>query len=319
SIGTPGGSTTQTSKEFLNCFDQWMSDLGSEDVQDLPLSDTPVTLPDSTLDSIVSPFIMDQSQHQGSLSDVFSNRGGFLGQDDGTGTEPDESEIDQLLYSDFGDDYGVYGGGGGQGNIETPVSETGPVDLTADFMKADFYDWFPDSFREQASSAGPVCAATPPTPNEQRMSLLSTDPILSSSPAELSQGLELELDFDTAAALSWSRQQLLALQSPQQNYSQQLLQQSPLRDRSTLSRAGTPQLDSSGSLLSSAFTEILPPVVDVVAAPPANHYVPMGLGGEQGITATTAVEEGEEEDGGLLSKEHILAAHQPVDLAFFLQ
>lgn len=322
SIGASSGAMNQTSKEFLNCFDQWMSDLGSEDVQGLPLSDTPATLPDSTLDSVVSPFIMDQSQHQGSLGDVFSSGGGFLGQDDGTGTEPDESEIDQLLYSDFGDDYGVYGGssvgvGGGQGNIGTPVSETGPVDLTADFMKADFYDWFPDSFREQASSTGPLSAATPPTPNEQRLSLLSTDPILSSSPAELSQGLELDLDFDTAAALSWSQQQSRGLQSPEQNFSQQLLQQSPLRDRSTLSRAGTPQLDSSGSLLSSAFTEILPPVVDVVAAPPANHYVPMGLGGGKGVTATSTAED---EDGVLLGKEHdVLAAHQAVDLAFFLQ
>lgn len=323
SIETSSGAMGQTSKEFLNCFDQWMSDLGSEGVQGLPLSDTPVTLPDSTLDSAVSPFIMDQSQHQGSLGDVFSSGGGFLGQDDGTGTEPDESEIDQLLYSDFGDDYGVYGSssvgiGGGQGNIGTPVSETGPVDLTADFMKADFYDWFPDSFREQASSTGPLCAATPPTPSEQRLSLLSMDPILSSSPAELSQGLELDLDFDTAAALSWSQQQSRALQSPQQNFSPQMLQQSPLRDRSTLSRAGTPQLDSSGSLLSSAFTEILPPVVDVVAAPPTNHYVPMGLGGGQGVTATSTVED--EEDGVLLGKQHdVLAAHQTVDLAFFLQ
>ncbi|KAF9121230.1 hypothetical protein BGX30_002715 [Mortierella sp. GBA39] len=325
SIRASGGAMNQTSKEFLNCFDQWMSDLGSEDVQGqgLPLSDMPVTPTDSTLDSVVSPFIMDQSQHQGSLGDVFSNGGGFFGQDDGTGTEPDESEIDQLLYSDFGDDYGVYGGsnvgvGGGQGNIGTPVSETGLVDPTADFMKADFYDWFPDSFRDQASSTGPLCAATPPTPSEQRLSLLSTDPILSSSPAELSQGLELDLDFDTAAALSWSRQQSRALQSPQQNFSQQLLQQSPLRDRSTLSRAGTPQLDSSGSLLSSAFTEILPPVVDMVVAPPANHYVPMGLGGGQGVIATSAAED--EEDGVHLGKEHdVLAAHQPVDLAFFLQ
>lgn len=315
SIGTPGEATnqSQTSKEFLNCFDQWMSDLGSEDVQGLPLSDTPSTLPDCVSDTVVSPFIVDQSQDQGSsFGDVFST-GSFLPQDDGTGTEPDESEIDQLLYSDFGDDYAVYGGtGSGQGNIETPVSETGgQEDLTADFMKADFYDWFPDSFREQASSSTePVCAATPSTPSEQRLSLLSTDPILSSSPAELSQGLELDLDFDTTVALSWSQQQQLLQQQ------QYLQERSPLRDRSSLSRAGTPQLESSGSLLSSAFTEILPPVVDVVAPlPSANHYVPMGLGGGQ-VTSTTIEEE---EDGSLLGKNHPLTAQQPVDLAFFLQ
>lgn len=318
SIGTPGGaiSQSQTSKEFLNCFDQWMSDLGSEDVQGLTLSDTPSTLPESVSDNVVSPFIMDQNQHQGSsFGDVFST-GGFLAQDDGTGTEPDESEIDQLLYSDFGDDYAMYGGAGGgrQGSIETPVMENGgAVDLTADFMKADFYDWFPDSFREQASSStDPVCVATPSTPSEQRLSLLSTDPILSSSPAELSQGLELDLDFDTTVSLSWSQQQQLLQQQ------QYLQERSPLRGRSTLSRAGTPQLDSSGSLLSSAFSEILPPVVDVVAPPTqASHYVPMGLG--RGQVTTTATTTAEEEDSGLLGKDHLLAAQQPVDLAFFLQ
>ncbi|KAF9125192.1 hypothetical protein BGW39_007605 [Mortierella sp. 14UC] len=318
-MAAPGGAAVnQTSKEFLNCFDQWMSDLGSGDVQSLPLSDTPTTLLDPASDSVVSPFIMDQTQQQqASFHDVFSSGGGFLGYDDGTGTEPDESEIDQLLYSDFGEDYAVYGGSGGQqATVGTPVSESRQVDLTADFMKADFYDWFPDSFREQAASGGPLAASTPPTPNEQRLSLLSTDPILSSSPAELSQGLELDLEFD-AAALSWSQQQQ-GLQSPeQQHQSPKFLrhhqqQLSPQRDMATFSRAGTPQLDSSGSLTSSSFSEILPPVVDMS---PTNHYVPMGLAG----TGGQVIAEEEEEGAELLGKTHALAAHQPVDLAFFLQ
>ncbi|KAF9904271.1 hypothetical protein EC991_002874 [Linnemannia zychae] len=322
SIAAQGGAAAnQTSKEFLNCFDQWMSDLGGGDVQSLALSDTPTTLPRPASDSVVSPFILDQSQLQeASFHDVFSSGGGFLGHDDGTGTEPDESEIDQLLYSDFGEDYAVYGGGQ-QASIETPVSESGQVDLTADFMKADFYDWFPDSFREQAASGDPLAAATPPTPNEQRLSLLSTDPILSSSPAELSQGLELDLDFD-AAALSWSQQQQ-ALQSPeQQHQSQKFLrhhhqhhyqqQLSPQHDVSTFSRPGTPQLDSSGSFLSSSFSEVLPPVVEM---PPTNHYVPMGLTGAGG----QVIAEEEEEEADLLEKTHSLSAHQAVDLAFFLQ
>ncbi|KAF9933332.1 hypothetical protein FBU30_005734 [Linnemannia zychae] len=298
SLPIQGGATIQTNKEFLNCFDQWMSDLGRDDVtsQGLPLNDTSAPLSDSTTDSVLSTFTKDHGSRQlGSFHDIFAS-GAPPTQDNGAGTEPDESEIDQLLYSDFGDDYAVYGGGdsgGGQENIETPGSEPGQLDLTADFMKADFYDWFPDSFREQAvADIGTV----PLTPNEQHLSLLSTDPILSSSPAELSQGLELDLDFDAAAAaaagLSWSQQQYAALPSPQFRHSQQLQSSqstfssqvqrgSPSQcDLLSSSRAGTPPLDSSGSLMSSSFTEILPPVVDI--AVPGNHYVPMGLGGQIG-------------------------------------
>ncbi|KAG0278808.1 hypothetical protein BGZ95_003096 [Linnemannia exigua] len=329
-VAQGGSAVNQASKEFLNCFDQWMSDLGSEDIQ----GDTPTSLPDSTSDSVVSPFIIDQSQQQrASFHDVFSSGGGLHGHDDGTGTEPDESEIDQLLYSDFGEDYAVYGGDGSQqANIGTPVSDSGQVDLTGDFMKADFYDWFPDSFREQAVSGGLLAASTPPTPSEQRLSLLSTDPILSSSPAELSQGLELELDFDATTALSWSQQQR-ALQSPQQqqhpspmslqhhNHQQQLSQDlSPHRDlSSSYSRGGTPQLDSSGSLLSSTFTEILPPVVDL---PSTHHYIPMGLGGgaAAGEQVLITNEPEEEEEADHLGKTHSLEVHHPpVDLAFFLR
>ncbi|KAG0374490.1 hypothetical protein BGX24_010330 [Mortierella sp. AD032] len=308
-----GPAVNQASKEFLNCFDQWMSDLGSEALHGLPSSDTPTTLPDSASDSIVSPCIIDQcQQQQASFHDVFSSGGGFHGLDDGTGTEPDESEIDQLLYSDFGEDYAVYGGDGSQqANIGTPVSDSGQVDLTGDFMKADFYDWFPDSFREQAVSSGLLAASTPPTPSEQRLSLLSTDPILSSSPAELSQVLELELDFDATTALSWSQQQQHPSQKPLQQLSQE---RSPHRDlSSSFSRAGTPQLDSSGSLMSSSFTEILPPVVDL---PSTNHYVPMGLGGAAG---KQVIVNEQEEEADHLGKTHPLAVHQPVDLAFFLQ
>ncbi|KAF9089964.1 hypothetical protein BGX23_006335 [Mortierella sp. AD031] len=302
SLSTQEADATQTSKDFLNCFDQWMSDLGSEEVEGLPLSETPIAVLDTTSDPVVSPFMMDQSHQKRSLNDAFTN--GLPGQDDGTGTEQDESEIDQLLYSDFGDDYAAYGGGG---SIGTPASEAGQVDLTTDFMKTDFYDWFPESFRDQAT-AGPV--ATPPTPSEHHLSLLSTDPILSSSPAELSQGLELDPEFD-AAALPWSQQR--ALQSPQQlqhpqlhhhqKQEQQLQESPPNRDLSS-SRAGTPQLDSSASLLSSSFTEILSPVVDMA---PSSHYVPMGL---EGQAATTEVD--------LLGKDHSLAASQAVDLAYFL-
>ncbi|KAF9953335.1 hypothetical protein BGZ70_000297 [Mortierella alpina] len=295
----------QSNKEFLNCFDQWMSDLGTEDLAGL-----------SSVPSSESKYAEEhlagsnaQESRSGATSSCRNEGAGeksereeaeeedeeeeFEGDDEDdatqTGqsgpddeTELDDAELDRLLYSEVGEDY-FYAG-----QASTPGSDFGSTqDLNSDGATPDLYDWFPDAVHEDGTASMLT--------TDQHLSLLSTDPILSSSPGELSQGLELGLEFDTAGDPLWLQQEL-QLQRQQlehhqlhQQQQQQQQQQLELHEQSQheqqiqpllcSSRGGTPQLDSTTSTLlsSSSLADMLPGSTLLGGSP---HYVPLGLGGE---------------------------------------
>ncbi|KAG0044172.1 hypothetical protein BGZ83_010581 [Gryganskiella cystojenkinii] len=301
--------TATSQKEFLNCFDQWMSDLGTEDLDSF--ADTPATTAvthasgSSALPTPTAFLIPDQF-----VSALGSDA--FLGQDtidtlSGQEDVPemDDSEIDQLLYSEVGEDYGVYSGQEG-GGVDTPGSEFGAVleNLSSDLGTPGnkIYDWFSEtgtgtgadgaggatSIQDGEPSSSLSLPTTPYSLVDQHLSLLSTDPILSSSPAEMAHGLEFNglEGFDPIRDPLWLQQEL-QLQSSQGQQQQQLSQQVDQDGQGlSSSRGGTPCLvdSASSNLLSSALSEMLssPMVQKMVASSPAstNHYVPMGLSGQ---------------------------------------
>ncbi|KAF9364697.1 hypothetical protein BGX34_000718 [Mortierella sp. NVP85] len=281
--------TTEFNGEFLNCFDQWMSDLGSEDVNSIPIGH----------DGFQSTFefanLVSAQEHGQGQTLVVQDESGYGGQEDAEDgdeeeeedaeTELDESELDQLLYSDVGEDYyGSYASG--QEYEGTPGSEIlGAQEIASDPVVADLYDWFPEPIQHHASLSPFVTA-------DQHLSFLSADPTLSSSPGELPTDLtqELTLDFTTGGDPLWlqqelrlqQEQQLLQLQQLQdeqlqqlQEHKQQQLLEDSQRPVSSLSqpfesseagaeedadgsRARTPLLDSTTStLLSSTFSDLL--------------------------------------------------------------
>ncbi|KAK3811277.1 MAG: hypothetical protein J3Q66DRAFT_443486 [Benniella sp.] len=281
--------TTEFNGEFLNCFDQWMSDLGSEDVNTIPTEHDGFQ---STFEfaNLVSAQEDDQVQTL-----AIQDESGYGGQEDAEDgdeeeeeddeTELDESELDHLLYSDVGEDYyGSYGSG--QEYAGTPGSEIlGTQEIASDPVVADLYDWFPEPIQHHASLSPFVTA-------DQHLSFFSADPTLSSSPGGLPADLtqELTLDFTAGGDPLWlqqelrlqQEQQLLQLQQLQDEQLQQLQkhkQQQLLEDSqqpvSSLSqpfesseagteedadgsRARTPLLDSTTStLLSSTFSDLL--------------------------------------------------------------
>ncbi|KAG0197638.1 hypothetical protein BGX28_008860 [Mortierella sp. GBA30] len=330
----------QSNKEFLKCFDLWMSDLGSEDVG---LS----SLPPPNVDFVNVPFDVGAQGGQApvrvhSQTTVIDSYGhdeggqneeaveeaeddaaqtGQSGQEDEA--ELDDAELDRLLYSEVGDDY-FYAS---QGAVSTPGSDFGGQhDLTSDPATPDLYDWFQESNKDRNTTSFL-------TVDQQHLSLLSTDPILSSSPAELAQGLELELEFDTAGDPLWLQQELQIQrrqqerqhlqqqehQEPQegqgQGQGQQLQQDRTIIQMSSLSRDGTPQLDSATStLLSSSFTELLPCNTSTLIGSNdhRNHYVPMGLGGEPMSESGGGVQTEE-----MVGKDELLLGGHPASVEYF--
>ncbi|KAI7817105.1 hypothetical protein BC939DRAFT_481479 [Gamsiella multidivaricata] len=294
----------QTNKDFMNCFDQWMSDLGSEDVMGFSLNSNAGAQPAYNLETAglvtSNPTVRELScqvtAQSGAEDDV--GTGGQSELDDEA--ELDESEIDRLLYSEVGDDYGPYGVGG-QGYVSTPGSEIGGRghngDLTSDPVTSDLYDWFPETVQNSvAVTVAEPYEAAAGVVTEQHLSLLSMDPTLSSSPAELAYGSDLGLEFDTTGDPLWLQQEL-QLQQQQQHQQQdpqesqlsedqqqdlaeqlqQLQEQSQIEEFGS-SRAGTPQLDSTDStLLSSTLSDVLSPTRILAQS---HHYIPMGPGGQ---------------------------------------
>ncbi|KAF9942934.1 hypothetical protein BGZ67_009392 [Mortierella alpina] len=292
----------QSNKEFLNCFDQWMSDLGTDDIAGLssvPSSNTEIAevhLADSNAQEPKAGAISgsrnesaaeksekeeaeeEEEEFEEDDDEDDANQTGQSGLDDET--ELDDTELDRLLYSEVGDDYFYTG----QGAVSTPGSDFGSTqDLNSDGATPDLYDWFPDAIHDDGTPS--LLTA------EQHLSLLSTDPILSSSPGELSQGLELGLEFDTAGDPLWLQQELQLqrqqlehhhhqqqqLESQEQNPEQQHDHQ--VQPLLCSSRDGTPQLDSTTSTLlsSSSLADMLPGSTLLGGS---HHYVPLGLGGE---------------------------------------
>lgn len=272
------GSSSQ--KEFLNCFDQWMSDLGTEDLDPFSQnqlsyeSSTPALTTTTPTVAIPDPF----SAFGGAGQDVLS------GQEDVT--ELDDSEIDQLLYSEVGEDYGIYSGHEG---VDTPGSELGScLDLGSESRTpgTDMYDWFSEGGGGGVGgdeTTGAVSLPYSTLMDQHHLSLLSTDPVLTSSPAELSQGLELGIEFDPTGDPLWLQQEL-QLQHRLEDHSTQDHYLPQTEDvGSSSSRAGTPSLDSSVSsnLLSSALSEMLSsPVAKRTSSAHHHHYVPMGPAGQ---------------------------------------
>ncbi|CAO3565798.1 unnamed protein product [Mortierella alpina] len=300
----------QSNKEFLNCFDQWMSDLGTDDIaglSSLPSSDTKYAeehFADSDAQESKSGATSsrrndgtgeksereeaeaeeeeeeeDEEELEGDDEDDAAQTG-QSGPDDET--ELDDAELDRLLYSEVGEDY-FYAG---QGAASTPGSDFGSTqDLNSDGATPDLYDWFPDAVHDDGA---PSLLTT-----DQHLSLLSTDPILSSSPGELSQGLELGLEFDTAGDPLWLQQELQLQrqqsehhqfhhqqqQQQQQESHEQSQHEHPIQPLLCSSRGGTPQLDSTTSTLlsSSSLADMLPGSMLMGGSP---HYLPLGLGGE---------------------------------------
>ncbi|KAG0004106.1 hypothetical protein BGZ65_000926 [Modicella reniformis] len=207
--------STEVNGDFLHCFDQWMSELGSsEDVAGISVDhgfQPPFEF--AAIADLVSaqdedPAVLGQSNTEDEIGP-----GGQSGQEDET--ELDESELDRLLYSDAGDEY--YGSYGAQGYVSTPTSEINNTQeiVTNDPVVADLYDWFPETIQHDAS----FDAATATDPH---LSILSVDPTLSSFPAELAQSsLELTLDFATAGDPLWLQQELRMQQERQREQQQQ--------------------------------------------------------------------------------------------------
>ncbi|KAI1316442.1 hypothetical protein EDD11_010005 [Mortierella claussenii] len=301
-------TNAQTNKEFLNCFEEWMSDLGGEDVQGFSMPDLSQPLFDLGTSTAVaatgaaaeaeegagveaatitaaSSFLAAASQNANGPDELEESQAvgqsgteddyGQEQSDEGDETELDESEIDQLLYSEVGDDYGdMYGTGMGSrdlGYVSTPGSDFGGGvhDLASDPVAGDLYDWFPTNTMSTAAT------------QDLNLSLLSSDPILSSSPAELAQGLDLDLGFDPAGDPLWIQQELCLQQQMQLQQLQQAAQ-GPLASEDGgggySSRPGTPPLDSTASTLlsSSSFSDILLPQQNNHH----HHYLPMGPDGQ---------------------------------------
>ncbi|KAG0335622.1 hypothetical protein BG000_007368 [Podila horticola] len=255
-------SDVHKNKEFMQYFDQWMSDIGNDDASDFLLSEsqdpvgfdfsapeaaTPGTeeLTPLTQASIVTPLMSEEA---------FS----YLSGPENDATDVEGSELDRLLYTEVGDTYGFYG---------TPRSDFGANShdlLTSDPVASELYDWFPDVNGDTSSLVDTPYADNP------HLSMLASDPIMASSPGELSQGLELDLEYDLTSDPVWLQQEL-DLQQPQDVSS---------------SRPGTPTLDSTAStMLSSTLSDMLAPVTD---SPRAKHYQPMGLGGQPMAAAVMA-------------------------------
>ncbi|KAF9278442.1 hypothetical protein BGZ68_008576 [Mortierella alpina] len=291
--------SAQSNKEFLNCFDQWMSDLGTDDIAELSSAPSNTEYAENLLtgsngeEPKAGAISSSRNESAGEKSereeaeeeeeveeedDDDATQTGQSGPDDET--ELDDAELDRLLYSEVGDDYFYTG----QGAVSTPGSDFGSTqDLNSDGATPDIYDWFPDAIHDDGTPS--LLTA------DQHLSLLSTDPILSSSPGELSQGLELGLEFDTAGDPLWLQQELQLqrqqlehqhhqqqqLESQEQHQQQQHEQQ--VQPLLCSSRDGTPQLDSTTSTLlsSSSLADMLPGSTLLGGS---HHYVPLGLGGE---------------------------------------
>ncbi|KAF9187931.1 hypothetical protein BGZ51_000951 [Haplosporangium sp. Z 767] len=270
STSLPQEDSLQTNSEYLNCFSQWMSDLGNEDAGGITLNSAHQPVPG--LNTSLPKGIVSESK-----GDKDTVHGDDLEDDTGQseqegGTELDETEMDQLLYSEIGDDYGTYGG---HGIANTSGSECGFQDLASDPLTADLYDWFPDA--TQGHSSLPVSVASFPA-EEQHLTLLSTDPILSSSPTELSQGLDLGFEFGVTGDPLWLQQELQQQQQQQQTRLQ--------LENQSHARAETPQLDSSASTLlsSSSFSDILPSTNFIM---PSAHFAHLGLNGQPSLFPPT--------------------------------
>ncbi|KAF9439062.1 hypothetical protein BGZ76_000544 [Entomortierella beljakovae] len=257
----------QSSKEFLDCFEQWIPETFSLDVgtQSDSIALTPlVTLPEVDENEVQSLSNNDDPNLQDGDSEQ------------GDETELDETEIDRLLYSEIGEDYSSFGG---QICESAPSSELGLQELTSDTGQVDLYDWFSDAAQDYISF----------NPNEQQLSLLSMSPGgISSSPADLTETLDLALEYDSTADLFWiqQEQQLQNLQLQQQHLSAGEIYEhvSP--------RSGTPQLDSTAStLLSSSYSDILP---ISVTGNNSNQYIPMGLDG--GLIISNLQDKNERQD-----------------------
>ncbi|KAF9427914.1 hypothetical protein BGZ94_003854 [Podila epigama] len=239
-------SNAQSNAEFMQCFDQWMSDIGNDEATDYTLADNindgmgfQLATMAATETDLQTPFGSVATPLQS--EEVLSHCSEL---EDETGDGGDTSELDRLLYTDVGVRYRVY---------ETPQSsdlrhESQDM-LTSDaaVSGSEVYDWFPDTDHSH----------------------LLSDPIhpssVSSSPALLSsqgQGLE-ELDYDPLLDTLW-----------QQDYQQELQLPSSSRD-------DTPALDSTGSsLLSSVLSDMLESPSMPFESPRAKHYQPMGFGGQ---------------------------------------
>ncbi|KAF9917647.1 hypothetical protein BX616_000334 [Lobosporangium transversale] len=284
--------TAQVNTDFLSCFDEWMSDLGTEDICGNGFSVNTAPQPDFDFGTMVFP--MGSSSQQ---PDVLEEIGrGELGADDELGqeedddddddqsdqgdeTELDESEIDRLLYSEAGDDYDVYGTQ--QPALGTPESDLAGQDLlTNDAITANLYGWFPTPTTVTSVSQQDEGAVT--VIDQQPLSLLSSDPILSSSPIELTEGLGLDLEFDPASDSLWIQQELRLQNQHQYRNHKQLDSENVVANSS---RPGTPPLDSTAStLLSSSFSDVLLPIE--LSSPTSSsqpsghhHYIPMGPDG----------------------------------------
>ncbi|KAG0008320.1 hypothetical protein BGZ80_003582, partial [Entomortierella chlamydospora] len=169
----------RTSREFFKCFEQWMSDPSNGEIDNPPLDPVSQPVPQlSTPLSISNPESKeDQVLTQGCTKDYNQS---VEDSDQGDETELDESEIDRLLYSEVGEDYGSYGD---HGCVSTPGSELGQPELISDPGNVEVYDWFSDATQDLALYGS----------SDQHLSILSMDPTLSSSPAELTEALELGL------------------------------------------------------------------------------------------------------------------------------
>ncbi|KAG0033274.1 hypothetical protein BGZ81_008859 [Podila clonocystis] len=249
-------------KEFMQYFDQWMSDIGNDDTSDFVLSESQdvvgfdfsapeaSTLGSEELSQLTQAAIATPLMSEEAFS--------YLSGPENDGTDIESSELDRLLYTEVGDTYGLYG---------TPRSDFGAHShdlLTSDPVASELYDWFPDVSGDASSLVGTPYAENP------HLSMLASDPIMSSSPGELSQGLELDLEYDLTSDPVWLQQDL-DLQQPQDVSS---------------SRPGTPTLDSAAStVLSSTLSDMLAPAMD---SPRAKHYQPMGLGGQPMAAAVMA-------------------------------
>ncbi|KAF9111542.1 hypothetical protein BGX27_004764 [Mortierella sp. AM989] len=249
----------QSSKEFQNYFEKWMSDSGGGDIEYVSLDLDSQLEPQPSTPLFVSACQPNDAQISAQdCTDEYAQDGGDSEQEDET--ELDESEIDRLLYSEVGDDYGSYGE---QGCVSTPGSELGHNELASDPGTADIYDWFSDAAQDLQLYGT----------NEQHLSILSMDPTLSSSPVELAETLELGLEYDSTGDLLWVQQEQQLQQLQHQH------QYPPGGESHDLnsSRSGTPQLDSTAStLLSSSFSDILQ---HSTAGNHSNQYIPMGLDG----------------------------------------
>ncbi|KAG0300804.1 hypothetical protein BGZ98_008854 [Dissophora globulifera] len=317
-------SDEQSSGDLLSCFEQWMSDLGNEEVTGFTTNQDIQHLQQPAFDFTAA------AAAAATAFGIMDERSEVAATEDGAGptevqseldneTELDESEIDQLLYSEVGEDYGIIGAGYGNHGLDyasTPGSEMGTQDFASDPATADLYDWFPadtiqntatmtatavassssTSFGTAGSGSGPVHGTA-----EQQLSFLSSDPTLSSPAAELSQGLELGLDFDATGDPLWLQEELRLQQQQHQQHREQLRraqrQQQQQQQESegaaaaslqsedgANSRSGTPQLDSTTSTLlsSSSFSDMLSPatLLAQVHTPSSSHYIPMGPGGQ---------------------------------------